>query len=966
MKRKRFWQCIALCIMIIMVGITWPVKGSAQQKQKVRVGYVPGDDFLTLVQEENGEGSHIGYMGEFLEVLALYGNWDYEFVKGSWEDCKKWLAEGKIDLFPEAMAEDAGEGVVLSRLPIASVWERIYVPADSEVTFGSYEVLQDAKIGYIRGGYQNESFFEEHGLHCELVPYDSMDALEFALRSRNVDAFMGIWESDSRIGNILLAQLEPRSLYLGMNSRNPELLEQMEEAYEQLMREMPNLIYDLKEKYVREEDNKGMVFSNMEKTWIEEHKVVSVAFVDSKRPNEYLDEDGNPKGVNVDFVKEILKTVGLEPNWISVSSTKQALSYLESGLVDAVTTMTYNSGTIQDERMFTTSPYREFYFAVLGKKNVDLHNVERPPVFVVKDGDFVSEDFIRTTYPNSEIIYRDAEEEVFQALKNGTAKATVVMANREEYFRLKYDMSLENLTPQYQGLPIAMAVKQDGSGQILATILNQGIRHLDSSVSNSIVVKNNDVTQDYTFGMYLKKYSMIIIAVVLGLVLIGGLLFYLHRRRQQTLLWKAAYVDKVTGRYNYEKMVLDVEHLFDGTHQGEYGICSLDVVNFKFVNENFGYSVGNHVLSLMARLIGEECKEAEYCARSGGDQFVLVLKSHETEELVGRMKRLTDKIAQEVQRLNGDYKIRVVAGVYMLQEDKDPHFAFDKANLARKSVRDSRSRNVAVYDTQMHRRTIQAREIEAIMYQSLADEEFQVYLQPRVVIGTGEIVAAEALVRWQRKNGEMIYPDAFIPLFEANGFIREMDFFIYEKVCRMLKERLEKQLPIVPISVNVSRAHLEGGGFLPHFNELIEEYQVPKDYVEMELTESLLVEDPDRMIAMVKELKENDYKVSIDDFGSGYSSLNILKQLHFDLLKIDKEFLRTEGVKPEDRIILQNVIRMAKELKMQVLIEGVETKEQQQMLTQMDCDFAQGYYFSRPIPVTDFLAHLEKQKEAAK
>lgn len=409
--------------------------------------------------------------------------------------------------------------------------------------------------------------------------------------------------------------------------------------------------------------------------------------------------------------------------------------------------------------------------------------------------------------------------------------------------------------------------------------------------------------------------------------------------------------------------MLDVKPLFDGTHAGQYAVCALDIVKFKNLNETYGYSAGNKVLEVMAELIAGECKEEEFSARAGGDQFALVLKGHVTDEHVKRMETLTRKIEREVGMLNSEYRVRCIAGIYLLQDDQDPYYAIDKANLARKVARDSRGHNVAVYDIMMHKRVLKEREIESIMYQALEDEEFLVYLQPRVIIGTGEIVAAEALVRWQRPNGEMIYPDTFIPLFETNGFIREMDFYIYEQVCRMIRERLEKNLPVVPVSVNVSRAHLETGNFIASINELMDKYEIPRRYIELELTESLLVEDPARMIETANQLKENQYMLSIDDFGSGYSSLNILKQLKFDILKIDKEFLRIEGAKPEDKIILESVIHMAKKLKMQVLVEGVELEEQQHMLTKMGCDFAQGYYFSRPIPVSDFLAMLERQRE---
>ncbi len=968
MKRKGFFRTILLCAALLAAAFGFPVKTQAEEKRTVRVGYVPSEEFLEQY-EEGGKTYYSGYMSEFLEVLSYYGDWEYEFVSGTWDECKKRIADGTIDLLPGAMAEDAGENVALSALPFDTVWDNIYVPFDTEVKYGSYETLQNAKIGYIRGGYTNEAFFSEHGLNCELEPYDTVGAAETALRNQQINAVMCIGEVQNAA---LVARVSPRCTYMAYSVRNPELQNALEEAYGQLMMEMPDLVSSLQDKYTQDKKQENvLLFSQIEQEWIKAHTNIAIAYVADKRPNEYLDENGKPAGIHIDYIEKVLETVGMEANWIAVSDLEQAYSYLDRGLVDAVSSASHYSTSVQSGKMMLTDSYREAYYTILGKKGAKLNNPSKPLSVAVRKGDELSIAFLRQSYPECKIVTKTTEEEVFRAIRNGEAKATVVLANREEYYQLKYDMSLVSLTNQYEGIPVSLAVKRSGSGQFLISIFNQGIQSLNADTINAIALNHNEIGEDYTFFMWIKKYRIRIVTSVLAVLLAGGMGLYIYRRRQRAALWKANYIDKVTGLGNYEKMMIDIKPLFESKNQSDqnqnkYGIVALDMVKFKNLNETYGYSTGNQVLEVMAKSIANECGEDEYCARAGGDQFVMVWKSRNTEELTKRAEQLAEWISREIQKLNSEYKARITAGVYFIQDDKDPYFAIDKANMARKSVRDSRSRNVAVYDIHMHRRALQEREIETIMYQSLADGEFQLYLQPRVVIGTGEIVAAEALVRWQRKSGEMIYPDTFIPVFEANGFIREMDFYIYEKVCQMLKERLENQQPVVPISVNVSRAHLVGGDFLSHLNALVRKYEIPEDYLELELTESLLVDDPTRMIDTVNQLKENHYKVSIDDFGSGYSSLNILKQLRFDVLKIDKEFLRIEGVKPEDKIILENVIHMAKELQMQVLVEGVEVKEQQTMLTQMGCDFAQGYYFSRPIPMVDFLALLEKQRKAVK
>ena len=954
---------VRLCAAMLTVQFILPVTSRAEGKQKVRVGYVSSDEFLQRC-EEPGHDHYEGYMAEFLEVMSIYGDWEYEFISGSWDECQQWIADGTIDLLPGAMLEDAGETVSLSELPLTTVWDNLYVPAEAGASFGEYDVIQNKKIGCIKGGYSNEEFFRKNNLNCELVVFDNYPELEEALNKGTVSATMGIGNAVKN--RTLLARISPRCIYMGFSNRNPELKEKLESAYEQLMMEMPDLIGTLQKKYVGENESDTVLLSQVEQAWIAEHPTVRVAYIEGRKPHEYETETGKAAGIHVQFLEEILNEVGLKAEWVSIKNTAQALSYLDNGLVDVVTTVCANDEMVLSGDILVTNSYRDSFFSVLGKKGTNLQSTGKPPVFAVEKGTRVYMDFIKKNYPDSKILRKDTEEEVYAAIKSGEAKATVVEANMEEFYRLKYDMGLENKTEHYQGIPVCLGVKQSAGGQLLISILNQGIQSLDAGKVNALIINNNDVELDYSFIMILKKYRLVITCAIILVLLFGTTVFLFRRRYQRERLWRASYIDKVTGRGNYEKMMLDAKPLFDGNHKGEYGVCALDIVKFKNLNEAYGYSAGNKVLEVMAQLVSAECKEGEFCARAGGDQFVMILKGGVTEEHIKRMEKLVHKIEQEVGMLNSEYRVRCVAGVYLLQEDNDPYYAIDKANLARKTARDSRSRNVAVYDVLMHKRALKEREIESIMYQALADDEFLVYLQPRVKIDTGEIVAAEALVRWQRKNGEMIYPDTFIPLFEANGFIREMDFYVYEKVCQMLRERLEKKLPVVPVSVNVSRAHLVGGGdFLANFNELVNKYEIPQKYLELELTESLLVENPAKMIETVNALKANRYTVSIDDFGSGYSSLNILKQLHFDILKIDKEFLRIEGAKPEDKIILESVIHMAKKLQMQVLVEGVEVEEQQQMLTKMGCDFAQGYYFSRPVPMEDFLVMLEKQNEEA-
>ena len=246
------------------------------------------------------------------------------------------------------------------------------------------------------------------------------------------------------------------------------------------------------------------------------------------------------------------------------------------------------------------------------------------------------------------------------------------------------------------------------------------------------------------------------------------------------------------------------------------------------------------------------------------------------------------------------------------------------------------------------------RMIVSNMESALVNNEFKVFLQPKIDLVSNQIVGAEALVRWKRPDGTMLPPNDFIPLFERNGFIIRLDFFMYEQVCKLLNKWKMSGSRIVPISVNVSRIHLYQDDFMDKILRLVESYEIDPSMIEFELTESIFLNNTRTAINMMKDLRNYGFCVSIDDFGAGYSSLNLLKDMRTDVLKLDKEFFREGDMQQEERIIVSSIISMAKQLNMKVLSEGVETEMQSDFLKAVQCDMAQGYLYAKPLPVSDF------------
>lgn len=958
--RKGFGlKVFILFIMVIFTGVLCGFTEKSDQRL-VKVGYVPNDGFI----HENDNGTYDGYMSEYMELLSYYGEWQCEYVEGTLEECLTWLAEGKIDIFPGMCESEVREGITISDLPLTQEKDSIYMLNDGKVAAGNYESLQDMRVGYVDGASLNEDFFETNRLACEFVTYDSMESLSAALEDRQVNAAMGMFCNDTTDMK-LIARLNPRAIYIGFHSEDTQLKEQVEAALEKVSMEMPELMNELKEKYSDSSTHSNsVILSQIEQEWLTKNPTLRIAYVREDIPNEYRNEEGVASGINVEILQKIFENVGLISHWIPVENVQEGIAYLENGLVDAVAGINGDVDMVTEtglENLFLTESYRKTSYSILGRKEVSLTDVEKPPVFVLQKGDINGINFVHSHYPLSEVILSDSEEELYNQIKSGKGDATVVSASTEEYYLLKYGGKINCLSENYMEASLCVAVGQGGSNQLLLSILDHGIRHLAMDEVNMIVMENSTLQKEYTFWMNVKKNRIPILAGIA--VMVGIIVCYmiLHRRYQNARFWKAVYIDAVTERDNYEKMLMDIEKIFEEGRQTEYAVCYMDIVKFKNINENFGYAEGNRLLKLISDTLEENKKDGEYFSRVSADRFVYFMKDKEQTSIIKRINMLENHVAEENRKLEITYPFKLLVGIYLINEAEDKMSAFDKANIARKSIKD-REINIAVYDEKMNERILKEREIEAIMEKALNNQEFLVYLQPRVDIRNSRIVGAEALVRWQRTNSEFLYPGSFIPLFERNGFIKNLDFYIYEKVCRLIRTRLDVGKKVVPISLNVSRLHLVGDDFLKKFNKIVHNLQIPEKYLELELTESLLVEDPTVMIDTVNQLKANSYCVSIDDFGSGYSSLNILKQLHFDVLKIDKEFLRADGFQEKDVIILRSVIQMAKALEMKVLIEGIETKEQADLLCGLGCDYAQGYYFAKPMPMQDFIELLDKQE----
>ncbi|MFR6316523.1 MAG: EAL domain-containing protein [[Clostridium] innocuum] len=401
---------------------------------------------------------------------------------------------------------------------------------------------------------------------------------------------------------------------------------------------------------------------------------------------------------------------------------------------------------------------------------------------------------------------------------------------------------------------------------------------------------------------------------------------------------------RLYGKTTFERLAQ--ERLMQDVHQ-EYGLVDIDIEHFKLFNDWYGIQEGDHLLMYISYQIRKKVQELNGIAtRIGGDEFVMLLPQAACD-----VKKLEPEIIGWIQNYDASIKFLPTVGIYMIQDKTLPIAQMcDRAAIAATSRKGNYASRVAVYQDSMKKLIENRQEVLFGVKNGLDNREFVVYYQPQVSARTNRILAAEALVRWQHPQRGLLPPGEFIPILETSGFIYKLDSYVWEEVCRFLQDRLMKKLPVVPVSVNVSRVDMLQFRLCEVFTALIKKYEIPSRLLEIEITESAYAENFDQLIATVNELRACGFTVLMDDFGSGYSSLNMLSNIELDILKIDMKFLDTSNHQnTRNSSILESITSMGRWLGLRMIAEGVETHEQADRLLNLDCEYMQGYYFYKPM-----------------
>lgn len=956
---KRFLFCCIL-MTILIAFLCAPQNAVALEQRVFRVGYDSNSNFI----KESG-GHYYGYGAEYLEKIAEYTGWKYDYIKDdSWHDSLDKLRNGSIDLICTAhYTEERAAEFLYSEFPIGYETSILYAKADSRISYQDYEAMQGSKVGLLRESYSAsdfEKYAEERQIVYEGVYFNRENDMKTALENGQIDMMaVGSRYATSDLKLVDISGID--TFYCIAQPENYALIEEIDSVLKEIMFDDPSFGGSLSAKYFGHESiSSSPLYTKEELAYIESLGSIKVKLFQDQHPSCYV-ENGETRGIWAEVIRLIAKKSGidivLEGGDLERYSQEALEQYMDDGylLLRTQNALEYMSGMDGIVSNALT--------------NVSVAYIRRQAAFV--EDNYVSH-VIATTKdlaylelmlleenPDFEVKYFEDAKACFEALIDKQAGMVIQNSYRASYLMQKpeYADKLTVVPGIDHGNNVCLMAPLNQ--QMLINIINKAIHHISDAEINEIVKRELLMTQYplETEDFVYQNWRWIIVVAVLFLLAVVGYAVFTNKlanariqKREFELLQKMVQQDELTGLYNRSHFY---EIMQERIREANEDLCiiSLDISNFKVINEIHGMSMGDHLLKEIGsqiRKLGEN--HDMISARFMSDHFYMGISQSEFDKI---------DFPKNFRTFLEGIDIRVVYGVYQMVDKNIPvNIMCDRALEAAHDKNYHYMEYIHYYNDNGRQQALMEQEIEGEMEQALEKCQFYVVFQPKYDPKTERIVGGETLVRWQHPEKGGISPGLFIPVFEKNGFIIQLDYFVWSETCRLQAQMKQNGIQTVPISINVSRVHFYSSELRNKLRELIQKYGLEPSDIELEITESICGEEHGNLFDIIRELQTDGFRIAMDDFGSGYSSLNMLKEMPLDILKMDLRFLDGEGTKSQ--VILKALIEMAQTMNLKVIVEGVELLSQVEFLRQFENCYLQGYYYSRPVTPDIFEAMLKK------
>ncbi len=954
---RTFRRTAALLMALFVLLTDFSPSITASAYSRATKTYVVGANAKFGVTKTNSGTS--GLACDYLDQISKYTLNRFTYKDGSPEELFAMLRDGTIDVIPCVNEEELGlygdDTLAVAGFSMITKFNAVYVynnGAKKDVNFGDASEISHMKIGYL---FEDEGdFFRDEKFVCsdledaEFIKYNTENMMKADLISGKLDAVakncFRPWENET-----IVYQFGTSACYFVIRAEDTELSSNITDGMSELFLSYPSFPGDTYQKNISNYSSQRYAYSAAERIYLASHSEIVMGYnlnADIAETYDYSTE--RLTGVVGSIMDQISSNTGLKIKIIPYNSLSECMNAMASEEIDVIYGGIPTTGVKGYSGYFVSAPVTRSPIVLAGRADASMSDTAE---IATANGDSEIIKYLERFRPQSNV----------SRYSTSTIACEMVMSGHESFVCMDCRNALYLKSTQHEDLMIhdilpifhseCFAVSRRSSE--LRSILEKAIAQINGN--ESIADIYNIINSQGAVTEVRDPYVWIILA---GFAVLGGLLalFVVLTTIKSRRL---AEIDTLTGGRTKRRYFIDSEKVVRKSNPDNWAVIVFDIDKFKFINDRLGYEEGNRMLERLYKTISDHLEPYEIYARISDDNFACTVKNGSDSDLENRL----NNIFAEFDRRNSlfvSYPVLFSAGVCRLGQCVDRYdmvdfnVAIDRCNIAKKTIKGRHSNAIAFYDGKMHDNALREKDFENVMPTALKEHEFMCYIQPKYGTNSRHIEGGEALIRWNSKEFGFVFPDQFIPISEKNGFVVELDFFILEEVCKAMRRWIDKGITPVVISVNQSRMHLNNDDYIWRLREIVDKYGIPYEYIELELTESVFTENADLMLKIMQKLHDIGFKLSIDDFGSGYSSLNMLKDIPADVVKIDREFFNGTVNSQKGRAVISTVVDLAKNLDMQVISEGVETVEQVDFLQDIKCHMVQGYFFAKPMPIKEF------------
>ena len=967
--RSELMKRLAALLLCFFLGLSVlpPSAALAQDTQKiVRVGWY--DSSYNTV---DSFGRRSGYAYEYQLKIAAYTGWSYEYVTGSWSELLRLLINGDIDLMSDvSYTAERAERMLFPELPMGAEEYYLFIsPNNRAISSADISTLNGKRIGVNRDSIQADFYLEwakRNDIQAELIELaNTEDESLRMLETGELDAYVTVDSFTDPSRAVPVTKVGSSDFFFAVNRTRPDLLKDLNMAMSRIQDENRYYNQQMFERYMKTAGANAFLTTE-ELSWLADHGTIRVGYQDNYLAFCAADKtSGELTGAMKDYLdsaSDCLENAHLSFSTTAYPTMEKAVAAMKNGEVDCIFPANLHGYDGEKLGIVMTPPLvRTDVYAVVRESDMNIFTNKEHVIVAVNEGNPNYDTFLLDHYPNWQKVYYTSTADCLMAVSERVADCVLISSYR--YNNIFRQCEKYHLTTLPTGLEMDYCFSLGKGEKELYSILTKMVSLVPTSAFNSAL--SYYITEDAKLSLadFIEDN---LTGVMIGItIVVLAILFLLLRsmraeKRAKELI-SLTEIDSLSGLYNRDYFFQYANRIFHEHPDEPMDAIVLNIEQFHSINALNGREFGDQILRVLGNELHAIADEAGGIAgRFGADRFDCYCR-HAAD-----YQAIFDRLQSKVNAMTPNTSVFLRMGVALCQPGVEPVQLFDRARIACTQARGHYKEHLIVFDEKVRERELLDQRLINDLRRALDNYELEVYYQPKFDVGSEppRLVSAEALVRWQHPELGMITPDVFVPLFERCGKISEVDKYVWSQAARQIARWQARFGRTIPVSVNLSRVDVFDPTLEKNLEDIIRQNGLERDTLKLELTESAYTENAEQVIRVVEGLRDKGYTVEMDDFGTGYSSLNMLSAMPVDVLKMDRTFIRNMENNERDVQLVALILGIAKNLKIPVIAEGVETETQLQMLKNLGCTLVQGYYFSRPLHPAEFettlLSNLEK------